>query len=167
MRLYRCRLTAEITGSLAWLFAFLLLSSPAHAWNGKVIKVLSGETFTVIRKNQTMTIKLYGLECPSPQTLLGKKSQNVTRAKIEGRTVKINPVSKDAQNRIIARVSINGQSLNAFLIRSGYGLVNRKQCTASPCDDWIRFERLAHKQQKGIWAEIEALSREIRTGPKK
>ncbi len=156
----KCFQPLKITALLASLYVFLLFSTPAHAWNSKVLKVLSGDLFTVKRKNQTLTIKLYGIECPQPKTALGRMSQNVTKAKIEGKTVKINPITKDVQNRIVAQVTINGQSLNAFLIRSGYGLVNRKLCTASPCNEWIRFERLAHKQQKGIWAELDTFAKE-------
>ena len=151
---YRCSLQAKIASVLTCMLALSLLSSPAQAWNGKVVNVLSGDTFTATQKDKTQDIKLYGLDCPTTQTRLGKKAQAFTRAKIEGKFIKINPVTKDARNRIVALVSVDGQSLNAFLIRSGYALVNRKQCTASPCDEWIHFERYAHKRQKGIWSEL-------------
>ncbi|MCF6188296.1 MAG: thermonuclease family protein, partial [Desulfobulbaceae bacterium] len=133
------------------LFTLLLLSSPAHAWNGKVVKVLSGDTFIALKKDRQQTIKLYGLECPAPETSLGARARNLTRAKIKGKRVKINPITLDGQDRIIARVSINGQSLNAFVLRSGYGLVNRKKCSQPVCEEWIGFERYAHKQKNGVW----------------
>jgi len=144
------------------LFILLLLASPAQAWNGRVVKVLSGDTFIALKKNRQQVIKLYGLECPDPETSLGVRAGNLTRAKIEGKRVKINPITKDGQDRIIARVSINGQSLNAFILRSGYGLVNRKKCTQPVCEEWIRFERYAHKQKNGVWGMIEDVSHQKR-----
>ncbi len=145
-----------------FLFTLLLLSSPAHAWNGKVVKVLSGDTFIALKKDRQQVIKLYGLECPAPKTSLGIQAGNLTKSKIAGKTVKINPITIDGQERVLARVSINGQSLNAFILRSGYGLVNRKKCTQPVCEEWIRFERYAHKQKNGVWAVIEDLSHQKR-----
>lgn len=157
--------TAKRRLPMKWLlslFLFMLLSSPAHAWNGKVLKVLSGDTFVALKKNRQQVIKLYGLECPSLQMPIGVQARNLTRARIQGKTVKINPVTIDEQGRIVARVLINGQSLNASLLRSGYGLVNRKKCTQPVCDEWIRFERYAHRQKNGVWGMIEDLSRRKR-----
>ncbi len=145
-----------------FLITLVLLSSPALAWNGKVVKVLRGDTFIALKKDRQQIIKLYGLECPAPETSLGVQARNLTKAKIKGKTVKINPITIDGQDRIIARVSINGQSLNAFILRSGYGLVNRKKCTQPVCEEWIRFERYAHKQKNGVWAIIEDLSHQKR-----
>ncbi len=152
---------------LLFMFMFmpLLPAFPAHAWNGKVVKVLSGDTFIALKKNRQLVIKLYGLECPEPETSLGVRARNLTRTKIERKRVKINPITQDGRNRIIARVSINGQSLNAFILRSGYGLVNRKKCTQPVCEEWIRFERYAHKQKNGVWGMLEEVL--PRKGPKR
>ena len=149
----------------AFLFTLVLLSSPALAWNGKVVKVLNGYTFIALKKGRQQVVKLYGLECPAPKTSFGLQARNLTRTKIKGKTIKINPITRDGQDRIVARVSINGQSLNAFILRSGYGLVNRKKCTQPVCEEWIRFERYAHKQKNGVWGMIEDVSHQKR--PKK
>jgi len=137
---------------MAGLFLF---SSPARAWNGKVLEVPGGDTLVVSWKNQSRAIKLYGIDCPKLQTAPGRRARTFTRAKADEKTAKINPISKDARGRIVAEVFINGQSLNASIVRSGFGLVNKKQCTAPSCEDWLRYERSAYKRQMGIWANLE------------
>ncbi|HHD63174.1 MAG TPA: hypothetical protein ENK96_02150 [Desulfobulbaceae bacterium] len=132
----------------------LLFSCPARAWNGKVLKVLSGDTIVVSWKDQSRTVKLYGIDCPETQTGPGQKARAFTRAKAKAKTAKINPMTRDEQGRTVAQVFMNGQSLNAFIVRSGYGLVNRKQCTVPSCEDWLRYERYAYKRHKGIWAKL-------------
>lgn len=160
-RRQRIRSGAWLRNPVPVLFTWLIIifaSAPAYAWNGKVLKILSGDTFTVTGKSGIETVKLYGIDCPSAQSTLGKKAAAFTGAKINGRTVKINPLNKDRFNRIVALVSINGQSLNTFLVRSGYALVNKSQCTASYCQDWLRYERIAHKKSKGIWADLQTFA---------
>jgi endonuclease YncB( thermonuclease family) len=137
--------------------SILLFSAPVHAWNGRVLKILAGDTFVVSWKNQSRTIKLYGIDCPGTTTGSGQKARTFTRATIKGKMAKINPMTKDAQGRIVAQVFMNGQSLNAFIVRSGYGLVNKKQCRIPICADWLRYERYAFKRHKGIWVELEKI----------
>ncbi len=133
----------------------LFVPSPAHAWNGRVLRILTGDTLVVSRKEQTRTITLYGIKCPDPQTMPGKKAKKFTTASIAGRTIKINPVMTDAQGRIVARVFRIGQNFNEFLLRSGYAVVNGEQCHTIECREWLRFEHNASKHHRGIWADHE------------
>lgn len=158
-RLLKSRLPKRCLPMLMVLGVFFLCSAPARAWNGMVLEVSGGDTLVVSWKNQSRTIKLYGVDCPGTQTTPGRKALAFTRAKADGKTVKINPMTKDAQGRTVAEVFVHGQSLNASLIRSGYGLVNKKQCTAPSCEDWLQYERSAYKRHRGIWAKLEQSSR--------
>ncbi len=133
----------------------LFAASPAHAWNGRVLRVLTGDTLVVSRKEQTRTITLYGIKCPDPQTIPGKKAKKFATASITGKNIKINPITRGSQGRIVAMVFRSGQNFNEFLLRSGYAIVNRKQCHATDCHEWLRFEHDAYKHHRGIWADIE------------
>ena len=133
----------------------LFAASPAHAWNGRVLRVLTGDTLVVSRKEQTRTITLYGIKCPDPQTIPGKKAKKFATASITGKSIKINPITRSSQGRIVAMVFRSGQNFNEFLLRSGYAIVNREQCHATDCHEWLRFEHDAYKHHRGIWADIE------------
>ncbi len=136
----------------------LFSSSPAHAWNGRVLRVLTGDTLVVSWKKTNRTVTLYGINCPDPQTILGKKAKKFTTASIMGKSIKINPVTLDSQGRMVALIFRNGQSFNEFLLRSGYAIVNKKQCRAVDCLQWQRYEHNAYRRHKGIWADIEKKS---------
>ncbi|HHL34738.1 MAG TPA: hypothetical protein ENJ30_10275, partial [Desulfobulbaceae bacterium] len=133
-------------------------ASPAHAWNGRVLRVLTGDTLVVSRKEQTRTITLYGIKCPDPQTIPGKKAKKFATASITGKSIKINPITRSSQGRIVAMVFRSGQNFNEFLLRSGYAIVNRKQCHAAACRKWLQYEKNVYKHHRGIWADIEQQS---------
>ncbi len=145
--------------SIGMLCALILFaSSPAHAWNGRVLRILTGDTLVVSWKNTNRTVTLYGISCPDPQMTSGKKAKKFTTTSIMGKSIKINPITIDSQNRMVALIFRNGQSFNEFLLRSGYAIVNKKQCHAVDCRQWQRFERNAYRHHKGIWADIEKKS---------
>ena len=153
----RCpeRAFASVTTGGFLCILILFSASSTHAWNGRVLRVLTGDTLVVSWKNQTRTITLYGINCPDPQTTPGKKAKKFTTASIAGRNIKINPVTTDVQGRIVAGVFLNGQNFNEFLLRSGYAIVNREQCHAAACGKWLQYERNVYKHHRGIWADIE------------
>ncbi|HHB76828.1 MAG TPA: hypothetical protein ENK84_09845 [Desulfobulbus sp.] len=136
----------------------LVVASPAHAWNGRVLRILTGDTFIVSWKNQTRTITLYGINCPDPQTMVGQKAKRFTETRIKGKGIKINPMTTDSRGIIVTMVFFNGQNFNEFLLRSGYGVVNREQCHTDECPEWLRFEHNAFTHHRGIWADIELQS---------
>ena len=138
----------------AMLWVLVLFSSaPAHAWNGRAVKVLAGDTLVVSWRDTSRTITLYGIKSPDPQTIPGEKAGKFTAAAITGMTIKINPMTTDSRGRIVAMVFRNGQNFNKFLLLSGYAMVNREQCHFADCRQWLRFERLACTRHRGIWAD--------------
>lgn len=137
------------------------LVAPAHAWNGRVLRVLSGATFVASWKHQTRTITLYGIASPSPETKPGQKARTFTRTQIKGKRVKINPVTMNSQDQVVAQVFHNGQNLNELLVRSGYAIVDKKKCRAADCLDWLQFERNAYERHRGIWADSTKISSPI------
>ena len=146
---------AQSAWSAGMLCALLLFStSPVHAWNGRARKVLAGDTLVVTWQDTSRTITLYGIKAPDPRTMPGKQARTFTAAAITGRRIKINPMTTDSQGRIVAMVFRNGQNFNKFLLRSGYAIVNREQCHAADCRQWLRFEHLACTRHRGIWADI-------------
>ena len=145
--------------SVGMLCALILFSSsPVLAWNGRVLSVPAGDILVVSWKNTSRTITLYGIKCPDPQTMPGKKAKKFAAASVTGKGIKINPITTDSQGRIVAMVFRNGQNFNEFLLRSGYAIVNKKQCHTADCRPWLRFEHLACTHHRGIWADIEQQS---------
>ncbi len=147
------------TWSVGMLCALILFSAaPGLAWNGRVLKVLAGDTLVVSWQDTHRAITLYGIKSPDPQTMPGEKARKFAAASITGNRIKINPITTDPQGHIIAMVFRNGQNFNEFLLRSGYAVVNREQCRSSACQQWLRYERFARIRHRGIWADSEQQS---------
>ncbi|RUM38887.1 MAG: hypothetical protein DSY57_01940, partial [Desulfobulbus sp.] len=85
----RCpaRTLAFVATGVFFYALLLFVPSPAHGWNGRVLRILTGDTLIVSWKNQTRTITLYGINCPDPQTMPGKKAKKFTTASIAGRNI--------------------------------------------------------------------------------
>jgi len=130
---------------------FILFSSSALAWTGKVIGVADGDTIKVLHQGEAVRIRLYGIDTPEKKQAFGNRAKKFTNALVRKKTVHIDPITRDRYGRTVALVSVHGVSLNEALIRAGYAWVYRKYCRMDICDGWYRDEHQAKQAGKGLW----------------
>ena len=65
------------------LLLILLIISPsiAWAWTGQVIGVADGDTVTMLRDNDHVRIRLYGIDTPERRQAFGNKAKQFTSDK--------------------------------------------------------------------------------------
>ena len=141
---------------LALLFLFLL-TSPAPAFQAKVVGITDGDSIKVLRNDQQVKIRLYGIDCPEKGQPFGKAAKKFTSSLAAGKTIKVDPVTKDRYGRTVAMVYVNDQSLNESIIRAGYAWVYKQYCREPFCYDWFRHEATARERKKGLWREPGAI----------
>jgi endonuclease YncB( thermonuclease family) len=140
------------------LFLLLLLNpSSILAWSGKVIGVADGDTIKVLHNNKPVRIRLYGIDTPEKRQAFGNKAKKYTNAMVRGKTVAIDPVTKDRYGRTVAMVHINRKNLNESLVQQGFAWVYRKYCKMSICDNWYQYEDQARTLKKGLWRDPHAI----------
>jgi endonuclease YncB( thermonuclease family) len=140
-----------------FLLFFLLFSSTAQSsttFTGKVVNVADGDTITVLTVgNQSVKVRLAGIDCPEGGQAFGNKAKQFLAAKVAGKRVRIVPESTDRYGRTIGMVFLNGLNVNEQIIANGYGWVYRQYCTASHCDGWLKKEAAARKAKLGLWRD--------------
>ena len=134
---------------LGILVSGLLFCNTSFAGNLKVVDgdtiVLNGEKirFSGIDTPELKQICLNGDE----KVFCGKTAKMLLIKKIGNETPECISEGKDAYKRTLAECFVNGESLSAFLVRSGYAFAYRKYS-----DKFIKDEEFAQKNNAGMWS---------------
>ncbi|HHD63926.1 MAG TPA: thermonuclease family protein [Desulfobulbaceae bacterium] len=136
-----------------------ILSRPALAWHGYVVKVLDGDSIRVQRAGRVYEIRLYGIDTPEYKQSFGKKAGQLTRKKIWRKTVFVEPMDVDRYGRIVALIRSDGHLVNRELVRDGAAWVYPQYCKRQPlCRDLKEEENRARLERLGLWKEENPIS---------
>tara|TARA_B100000809_G_scaffold149897_1_gene147402 strand:- start:75 stop:527 length:453 start_codon:yes stop_codon:yes gene_type:complete len=116
------------------------------------LKIVDGDTIVLNGEK----IRFSGIDTPElKQTCMngdqkvfcGKLAKMLLVKKIGNKTPECIREGKDVYKRTLAECFINGESLSAFLVRSGYAFAYRKYS-----DKFIKDEEFAKKNKLGMWS---------------
>lgn len=136
------------------LLVLCLLLTPVTclAWSAKLVTVVDGDTLVVLRDGQQQEIRLYGIDCPEKDQNYGQQATALTTALVAGRNIEIEPKDVDHYGRVVGLVKVDSLLLNALIVENGFAWVYRQHCKEKFCSAWIKSEKTARTQRKGIWA---------------
>ena len=132
-----------------YVFLVLMFCNVSFADN---LKIVDGDTIVLNGEK----IRFSGIDTPELKQTCMKGEQKVfcgMFAKmlliktIGNETPKCIREGKDAYKRTLAECFINGESLSAFLVKSGYAFAYRKYS-----DKFIKEEEFAKKNKLGMWS---------------
>lgn len=83
-----------------------------------VTEVIDGDTFRIGNKQ---TIRIYGVDSPELTKCFGKESHDALNKKILGKKVILKSPRTDYFRRVEAYVYLDGEFINEFLAKNGYG----------------------------------------------
>jgi len=130
------------------IFLVLIFCNTSFADN---LKIVDGDTIVLNGEK----IRFSGIDTPElKQTCMngdekvfcGKTAKMLLIKKIGNETPECISEGKDAYKRTLAECFVNGESLSAFLVRSGYAFAYRKYS-----DKFIKDEEFAKKNKLGMW----------------
>ena len=116
------------------------------------LKIVDGDTIILNGEK----IRFSGIDTPEiKQTCMngdekvfcGKLAKNLLIKKIGKETPQCIREGKDVYKRTLAECFINGESLSAFLVRSGYAFAYRKYS-----NKFIQDEEFAKENELGMWS---------------
>ena len=134
-----------------YLYVFLVLIFCNTSFSDS-IRVVDGDTIVLNGEK----IRFSGIDTPElKQTCMkgdekvfcGKSAKMLLIKKIGNQMPECISEGKDAYKRTLAECFVNGESLSAFLVRSGYAFAYRKYS-----DKFIKDEEFAKKNKLGIWS---------------
>ena len=141
--------TLKVKKLSLYVFLVLMLCNVSFADN---LIIVDGDTIVLNGEK----IRFLGIDTPElKQTCMngdqkvfcGKLAKMLLVKKIGNKTPECIGEGKDVYKRTLAECFINGESLSAFLVRSGYAFAYLKYS-----DKFIKDEEFAKKNKLGMWS---------------
>lgn len=123
----------------------------AAEFNGRVIRVLDGDTIEVLQANKPVRVRLANIDAPEKKQAYGHWSTNQLKGLIAAQPVTVSYTQTDRYGRIIGRVfTTNGIEANRFMVKSGAAWVY----TRYNMDKTLpALQGAAQEQKCGLWAD--------------
>lgn len=134
-------------------FAVALLPATlcAAQLQGKVIRVLDGDTIEVLQERQPVRVRLLNIDAPEKKQPFGRWSTNQLKAFLAGQSVTVSYTQTDRYGRILGRViTANGTEANRQQVLKGAAWVYDRYNTDNSLP---ALQREAQTQKRGLWAD--------------
>lgn len=141
------------------IFLFLdIVAMPAcYGFEGKVVRVLDGDTIEVLQEKRTVRVRLNGIDCPEKTQAFGTKAKEYTSELCFGKNVSVDELGQDRYGRMIGEVKLaDGKDLNQELVRAGLAWWFRKY--AGKDKVLQELEEVARKEKRGLWSQDDAIA---------
>ncbi|MFC3393536.1 thermonuclease family protein [Brenneria rubrifaciens] len=134
------------------LAVILLFSLPglAATLNGKVVKVVDGDTLIVRQSGINHRIRLLGIDAPEYRQPYGKNARRTLERKIGGKWVTVRYEAKDRYARYLGTVYYWNNNINLALLRTGQAWVYKYNRNNR---ELMRHENAARRQRLGLWRQ--------------
>ena len=128
-----------------------ILSTLNQEIQGKVIRVLDGDTIEVLQDKKPVRIRLANIDAPEKKQAFGRWSANQLKALLAAQPVTVTYTQTDHYGRIIGRVfTTNGTDASRFMVQSGAAWVYERYNTDKSLP---ALQREAQEQKRGLWAD--------------
>ena len=142
---------------IALILVAVSCTSFAEQMVGKVIKVTDGDTVNVLTSdNETHKIRLSGIDAPEKKQAFGNKSKQALSDLIDGKTVNIEYNKLDRYQRVVGKITFDGQDVNLRQIKLGLAWHYKKYEKEQDVEDrsiYADEEYLAQRDKRGLWAD--------------
>ncbi|CSS42551.1 MULTISPECIES: thermonuclease family protein [Enterobacteriaceae] len=137
------------------IFALYILSSSLYAnaanIQGKVIRVLDGDTIEILQNKTPVRIRLANIDAPEKKQAYGRWSTDQLKSLIAEQSVRVTYSHNDRYGRIIGRVfTTSGSEANRFMVQSGAAWVYERY---NVDESLPALQREAQEQKRGLWAD--------------
>ena len=135
------------------LFVLIIANvSFAEQFNGKVSKVIDGDTIWVRSDSTTIKVRLSYIDAPELKQIFGIQSKKYLTSLVLNKNVEIHSYRRDRYKRVIGEVYIHNNNesvfINAKLLKSGHAWVY-KRYRKNPY--LMNLENFARMKKNGIW----------------
>lgn len=120
---------------------------------GKVIRVLDGDTIEVLQDKKPVRIRLANIDAPEKKQAFGRWSTNQLKSLIAAQPVTVTYTQTDRYGRVIGRLfTTNGIEANRYMVQIGGAWVYERynSDTSLPA-----IQNEAREQMRGLWADCE------------
>lgn len=128
-----------------------ILSTLNQEIQGKVIRVLDGDTIEVLQDKKPVRIRPANIDAPEKKQAFGRWSANQLKALLAAQPVTVTYTQTDRYGRIIGHVfTTNGTNASRFMVQSGAAWVYERY---NVDESLPALQREAQEQKRGLWAD--------------
>jgi len=139
----------EFKNLTAILLLLATFTAQAATLQGKVVHIADGDTITILTEsNQQVKIRLAGIDTPEKAQPFGNKAKQAVAALTFNKQARVEVETKDRYGRTVGTVFVNGQNVNAEMIRQGLAWVYRKYTNDQKL---YALEEQAKRAKRGLW----------------
>lgn len=125
-------------------------------FTGRVVKVVDGDTLTVLVQKRQIRVRLDGIDAPESGQAFNKRSRKSLADMCAAKTAHVEARGKDRYGRTIGRVNCAGVDANSEQLRRGMAWVFARYVPiGSPLYELEAYARL---RQLGLWADARAVA---------
>lgn len=145
---------------MKWLLSCLLLTlcwSTGRAQSfvvtkieGKVVKVVDGDTFELLSGTDLIRVRLNAIDAPEKKQPFATKSKEALAVLCAGKQVMVIARGHDRYKRTIGDLYLGSTYINGRMIELGMAWHFKKYSSDKTLAE---FETAARKQRQGLWAE--------------
>jgi len=150
-------MTWETSSESVWLFNASTFSDGMEV---EVLEVVDGDTFKIMWEDREFTVRLLGVD--TPETVhpsksveyFGEEASTYLKNIIQDKTIRLEFEERkmDAYGRLLAYVFVEGQLVNAEIIREGYGVAYTR-FDFNKRSEFERYEAEAREAGRGLWED--------------
>jgi len=129
-----------------------------ETWSAKCVEVIDGDSIVVDRYGLEGEIRLYGIDCPEKGRPFAAEATEFTRKMVKGKQIQIEPLKKDQYRRTVARVKVDGKSLEHELLKAGLAVWYFRYAPDNHELEYLELE--ARTKGHGLWAPFRKASRD-------
>lgn len=133
--------------------SLLLGAAGSHAaeMQGKVIRVLDGDTIEILQDKQPVRIRLANIDAPEKKQPFGRWSAEQLKTLAAGQPVTVTYSQKDRYGRVLGRVfTADRTEINRRQVENGAAWVYEQYNTDLSLP---ALQRQALEQKRGLWAD--------------
>jgi micrococcal nuclease len=132
------------------LAAFVCAPASARPRQGVVSHVTDGDTLWVRPPSgPAVPVRLQGIDAPEICQAFGTQARDALAARVLHRPVQVATRARDKYQRLVGRVSLQGQDVGAWLVAGGYAWSAHYRNRLGPYGD---EEQQARQSRRGLWA---------------
>ena len=129
--------------------AFPILCWAEKSQNGQVLRVIDGDTITIITDSQqSQKIRLSEIDTPERDQPWGQQASQVLSRKVLKKSIVAKASGVDRYDRVIAEIFVGGRNINHEMVAEGHAWAYRRYLKNHRL---LELERIAKENGLGLW----------------
>ena len=145
-------------GGIVFLVALTVALTQADVTEGRVVRIVDGDTIVVEGQGIRQKVRLSGIDTPERDQPWGEAATREMRRLVAGKDVSVHWYKTDRWDRLIGNVLVDGEDVGLLMIERGMAWHFKRYAdeqTTADRDAYSAAEKVAQGARRGLWSDPE------------